>query len=137
MGLLVAFASASARAQNRCWDGEGRIVTSKWTCSDLGLHRAPSAAAVQAEHEQALRASQIEAGRRAVQDRATAQPPRGQRRPAQPIPGTTGPSRLVNCDGAGCWDTNGQRHNNAAGGNFHRSDGKFCQPIGGGQVICN
>ena len=46
------------------------------------------------------------------------------------------PGQLVNCDPAGCWDTNGRRLNNAAGGNFHRSDGKFCTRAGP-NVICN
>lgn len=45
------------------------------------------------------------------------------------------PSQLVNCDGAGCWDTSGRRYNNAAGG-FSRSDGAFCTKIAGG-VSCN
>lgn len=47
------------------------------------------------------------------------------------------PSSLVNCDGAGCWDTSGRRYNSAAGdGNFFRQDGRFCQTIGS-QVQCN
>lgn len=119
-------------------------MTSKWSCSDLGLNRAPSAAVVQAERQKALRA-QLEADRlaaqartrRATQTEQTTQAAQRSGRPPVPVPTPAHPSRLVNCDGAGCWDTNGQRHNNAAGGNFHRSDGKFCQRIGGGQVICN
>lgn len=47
-----------------------------------------------------------------------------------------GPTQLVGCDGAGCWDTSGNRYNNAAGGNFTRSDGKFCVR-GGSTVQCN
>lgn len=46
------------------------------------------------------------------------------------------PGQVVNCDQAGCWDTNGRRLNNAADGNFHRSDGKFCTRAGP-NVICN
>jgi hypothetical protein len=194
--LLVA---GSAHAQHRCLDGEGRVVTSKWTCSDLGLHRAPEAVTrapgtracaspstvmsleldtkttgislperlvrianhgrarqclplltelekeiLRNQYEADLRQSSMEATA-AEAAAATAQAPQPRRRaqlgplagpaPAPVIP--AGPAHLVNCDPAGCWDTNGQRHNNAAGGNFHRSDGKFCQPIGGGQVICN
>ncbi|RYG08797.1 MAG: hypothetical protein EON92_15885 [Burkholderiales bacterium] len=46
------------------------------------------------------------------------------------------PTHLVNCNGAGCWDTQGTRYNRAAGGNFHRSDGKFCTRAGP-NVMCN
>lgn len=52
---------------------------------------------------------------------------------AQP-PGA--PAQVVNCDTAGCWDTNGNRLNNAGGGNFHRSDGAFCTRAGP-NAICN
>ena len=45
-------------------------------------------------------------------------------------------SQLVNCDRAGCWSTDGQRYNNAAGGNFNRSDGAFCVR-NGPTVTCN
>ena len=45
-------------------------------------------------------------------------------------------SQLVNCDQAGCWGTNGQRYNNAAGGNFYRNDGAFCLK-NGPTVTCN
>ena len=55
--------------------------------------------------------------------------------PTPEIPGV--PTQITSCDGAGCWDTAGRRHNNAAGGNFHRSDGKFCIPVGGPNVQCN
>ena len=44
--------------------------------------------------------------------------------------------QLVNCDQAGCWGTNGQRYNNAAGGNFYRNDGAFCLR-NGPTVTCN
>lgn len=37
-----------------------------------------------------------------------------------------GPRILVNCDQAGCWDTQGKRYNNAAGGVFISSDGRTC-----------
>ena len=47
------------------------------------------------------------------------------------------PSTLTNCDGGGCWDDRGNRYNNAAGGNFTRSDGKFCISTGGGLLNCN
>lgn len=50
---------------------------------------------------------------------------------------TNQPGSLVNCDGAGCWDTSGRRYNNAAGeGNFFRQDGRACQTVGN-QVMCN
>ncbi|HEY8361044.1 MAG TPA: DUF4124 domain-containing protein [Ramlibacter sp.] len=39
------------------------------------------------------------------------------------------PLSLTNCDGSGCWDTQGRRYNNAAGGYF-RSDGVFCARSG-------
>ncbi len=47
------------------------------------------------------------------------------------------PAQIVNCDPAGCWDTNGNRLNRAAGGNFFRSDGRFCVNTGGGGFSCN
>jgi hypothetical protein len=46
------------------------------------------------------------------------------------------PAQIVNCDPAGCWDTAGRRYNNAAGGNFSRSDGAFCTRAGP-NAICN
>lgn len=45
VGLLVALASVGAHAQHRCIGGEGQLMVSKWSCSDLGLHRAPDAVA--------------------------------------------------------------------------------------------
>lgn len=45
------------------------------------------------------------------------------------------PVAVTNCDSAGCWDTNGQRYNRAAGGNFVRQDGAFCTPVGN-QLQC-
>ena len=59
--------------------------------------------------------------------RAAAAPP--------PVPET--PAQIVNCDPAGCWDTAGRRYNNAAGGNFTRSDGAFCTRAGPTNAICN
>ena len=56
------------------------------------------------------------------------------RSPQAPLPAS--PAQVVNCDPGGCWDTNGRRLNNAAGGNFHRSDGKFCTRAGP-NLICN
>ena len=56
--------------------------------------------------------------------------------PAPPPPPPMPPGQVVNCDPAGCWDTNGNRLTNAAGGNFHRSDGKFCTRAGP-NVVCN
>lgn len=51
-------------------------------------------------------------------------------------PASRPPGVMTNCDSAGCWDSNGMRYNNAAGGNFTRSDGKFCTRAGT-NVICN
>lgn len=45
--------------------------------------------------------------------------------------------QLVNCDPAGCWDTSGNRYNRAAGGNFYRQDGRFCQAQGQGRARCD
>lgn len=75
------------------------------------------------------------AGARTRTDAAYAPPP--SQEPTQPpAPPTETPSRVVNCDPAGCWDTVGRRLNNAAGGNFFRSDGKFCTRAGP-NVVCN
>src|SRR5690554_6644764 len=46
------------------------------------------------------------------------------------------PAIITNCDGTGCWDTQGNRYNNADGGNAYRQDGAFCQQIGNG-FVCN
>jgi len=54
---------------------------------------------------------------------------------APPVP--EAPAQIVNCDPAGCWDTAGRRYNNAAGGNFTRSDGAFCTRAGPTNAICN
>lgn len=37
---------------------------------------------------------------------------------------------ITSCDAGGCWDTSGNRYNNAAGGNFIRQDGSFCTRSG-------
>lgn len=62
------------------------------------------------------------------------------RAPSAPIVDTPlppkGPSIITNCDPSGCWDTNGQRYNNAGGGNAFRQDGRFCQRMGN-QFQCN
>lgn len=47
-----------------------------------------------------------------------------------------GPAILTNCDGAGCWDTNGRRYESAAGG-LVRSDGKFCPNTGSNVLNCH
>lgn len=57
--------------------------------------------------------------------------------PSRPAPPPNTPSQIVSCDGGGCMDTNGNRLNNAGGGNFTSTDGKFCQRINPNQVICN
>lgn len=46
------------------------------------------------------------------------------------------PSLVVNCDPAGCWDTTGRRLTREGGGNFSRSDGRFCTSAGP-NVVCN
>ena len=65
------------------------------------------------------------------------QEPRKKRRAEAPMPmHQAPPAQIVNCDPAGCWDTAGRRLNNAAGGNFFRSDGRFCTN-NGTAVICH
>lgn len=51
-------------------------------------------------------------------------------------PSNNSPKYISNCDGSGCWGTNGTRYNNSGTGNYYSSDGKFCQSIGG-QMQCN
>jgi hypothetical protein len=68
--------------------------------------------------------------------RGRTEPTHASPQPKPPAPPPETPGLVVNCDQAGCWDTNGHRLNNAAGGNFHRSDGKFCTRAGP-NVICN
>lgn len=46
------------------------------------------------------------------------------------------PSTITNCDGAGCWDSNGTRYNRGAGDTYFPSTGGSCQSIGG-QMQCN
>lgn len=46
------------------------------------------------------------------------------------------PAVIVSCDGAGCWDSNGQRYNRGAGAtHIPASGGPACQLVGG-QMIC-
>lgn len=89
------------------------------------------AARASAESEHARSASEQEQGRmrtdKLIQEQRSSQ--RQRQAAAQS-------SQLVNCDKAGCWSTDGQRYNNAAGGNFIRSDGVFC--VRNGPVVtCN
>lgn len=89
-----------------------------------------------------LTASQRDAARRLneVNKGRPMPPPAMQAEPQRPQHATghspQTPGQIVNCDPAGCWDTNGKRLNKAAGGNFHRSDGKFCTRAGP-NVICH
>lgn len=46
------------------------------------------------------------------------------------------PKYTSNCDGSGCWGTDGTRYNNSGTGDYYSSDGKFCQNIGG-QMHCH
>ncbi len=87
------------------------------------------------------RAREEQKQRQATMRKALTPPdPREQRRMNRPpaaIPMHPEPPALItNCDPGGCWDTQGRRFNSAGGGNFHRSDGKFC--VGAGpNVICH
>lgn len=45
-------------------------------------------------------------------------------------------AHLTSCNGAGCWDNQGQRYNNGAGATHIRQDGRVCQYIGN-QMQCN
>lgn len=72
-------------------------------------------------------AQQADERRRKSQQQARMQQEEEQRR---------GPAILTNCDGAGCWDTNGRRYENAAGG-LVRSDGKFCPNTGSNVLNCH
>lgn len=47
------------------------------------------------------------------------------------------PTHITNCDGAGCWDNQGNRYNHGAGPTHIRQDGRVCQDTGGGQMLCN
>lgn len=53
-----------------------------------------------------------------------------------PAPVTSSPSSVGNCDGSGCWGSDGTRYNSAGGGNYYSQDGRFCQNIGG-QLQCH
>ena len=90
------------------------------------------------EMEDAQRRARDEQKQRQAAMRKSLTPPdpREQRRMNRPHNRVEPPAQIVNCDPAGCWDTTGRRLNNAAGGNFHRSDGKFCTGAGP-NVICH
>lgn len=56
----------------------------------------------------------------------------------RPTPsGPPAPSHITDCDGAGCWDNQGNRYNHGAGPTHFRQDGRVCHDIGGGQMRCN
>ena len=46
------------------------------------------------------------------------------------------PSTITNCDGAGCWGSDGTRYNRGAGDTYFPSTGGVCQSVGG-QMQCN
>ncbi|MDN5623906.1 MAG: DUF4124 domain-containing protein [Acinetobacter sp.] len=46
------------------------------------------------------------------------------------------PSTITNCDGAGCWGSDGTRYNRGAGDTYFPSTGGVCQNVGG-QMQCN
>lgn len=46
------------------------------------------------------------------------------------------PSSITNCDGAGCWGSDGTRYNRGAGDTYFPSTGGVCQGVGG-QMQCN
>lgn len=46
------------------------------------------------------------------------------------------PSTITNCDGAGCWGSDGTRYNRGAGDTYFPSTGGVCQGVGG-QMQCN
>lgn len=46
------------------------------------------------------------------------------------------PSTITNCDGAGCWGSDGTRYNRGAGDTYFPSTGGSCQNVGG-QMQCN
>ncbi len=46
------------------------------------------------------------------------------------------PNNITNCDGAGCWGSNGTRYNKGAGNTYFPSTGGVCQSVGG-QMQCN
>lgn len=57
-------------------------------------------------------------------------------RPPTPS-GSPAPAHITNCDGAGCWDNQGNRYNRGAGPTHFRQDGRVCHDTGGGQMLCN
>ncbi|MFW2013745.1 DUF4124 domain-containing protein [Acinetobacter bereziniae] len=46
------------------------------------------------------------------------------------------PSTITNCDGSGCWGSDGTRYNRGAGDTYFPSTGGVCQGVGG-QMQCN
>lgn len=46
------------------------------------------------------------------------------------------PSTITNCDGVGCWGSDGTRYNQGAGNTYFPSNGGSCQRVGG-QMQCN
>ena len=46
------------------------------------------------------------------------------------------PSTVTNCDGAGCWGSDGTRYNRGASDTYFPSTGGSCQSVGG-QMQCN
>lgn len=55
---------------------------------------------------------------------------------SMPTSPAAAPVSIVNCDVAGCWDTNGTRYNKGAGDTYFPSTGGSCQNVGG-QMQCN
>ena len=51
--------------------------------------------------------------------------------------GAPTPTHVTNCDGAGCWDNQGNRYNHGTGPTHIRQDGRVCHDTGAGQMICN
>lgn len=49
---------------------------------------------------------------------------------ASAVPSPSIPAVITSCDVAGCWDSRGNRYNNAAGGNSYRQDGRLCRQVG-------
>lgn len=57
--------------------------------------------------------------------------------PPEPLPPPRPrPTTITSCDGGGCWDDVGNRHNRGGGGTMFRNDGKVCQKIGN-MLQCN
>jgi hypothetical protein len=103
--------------------------------NDLDYLRSSQTRVDPADRERARqRAEEIHmrAGGDAVREDVTATRQAEQARSAARRAAAQNQGQLVNCDPNGCWDTNGVRYDRAGGGNFTRSDGKFCTPIAGG-----